>query len=122
MILKENTTLHTRNVENTTLLTLVGKSYYEAMMICREYNQTHSSQIHLIIEKMNQNHKFVKRIKSPMFIYLHIRCDNEEMSHVFKQILELPYENDKRNATAAYIQTLLQDPENTKKWLITYIS
>ena len=101
---------------------ILGKSYYDAMILCDEYNQIHTRKIYLIIEKMNENQKFVKHIDSPYFLYLHLQCEDEETVRTLQEILQLPYENDRRHATAAFIQSLLHHTEHTKRWIITHIS
>ncbi len=101
---------------------ILNKSYYEAMILCNMYNQNHIRKVYLIIEKINENQKFVKHIDSPYFLYLHLQCEDEEVKRTLQEILELPYENERRHATADLIRTLLENTEITKKWIITHVS
>ena len=100
---------------------ILNKSYYEAMILCNEYNQTHERRVYLIIEKINENRKFVKHIDSPYFIYLHLRTQDEEIVHTLQNILKLPYENERRHETYHYLHTLLRNTEYTKKMYIAKI-
>ncbi len=101
---------------------ILNKSYYEAMILCDMYNQNHIQKVYLIIEKINENQKFVKHINSPYFLYLHLQCEDEEVKHTLQEILQLPHENERRHATADLIRTLLENTEESKKWVITRVS
>ncbi len=99
----------------------LGKNYYDAMIILKEYNHLNNENIQFVIVKINNNVKFIKHVHIKSIFYINLECDDMDISNTLNEILNKPYENDRRHETRKYIQNLLQDHENCKKFMISHI-
>ncbi len=97
---------------------LLNKSYYDLMFTIDNYNKTYNRNIHIVVAKINNNLKFVKYIYSKDYYYVHLHTNDTIISNQLKDILKLPYENDRRHATYKYFLELINDIENSKKLYI----
>ncbi len=112
------------NIESYKMLTFhdfLGKNYYDAMIILKEYNHLNNENIQFVIVKINNNVKFIKHVHIKSIFYINLECDDMDISNTLNEILNKPYESDRRHETRKYIQNLLQDPENCKKFMISHI-
>ncbi len=112
------------NIESYKMLTFhdfLGKNYYDAMIILKEYNHLNNENIQFVIVKINNNVKFIKHVHIKSIFYINLECDDMDISNRLNEILNKPYENDRRHETRKYIQNLLQDHENCKKFMISHI-
>ncbi len=112
------------NIESYKMLTFhdfLGKNYYDAMIILKEYNHLNNENIQFVIVKINNNVKFIKHVHIKSIFYINLECDDMDISNTLNEILNKPYENDRRHETRKYIQNLLQDHENCKKFMISHI-
>jgi hypothetical protein len=94
---------------------LLNKSYYDFI------NEIKNSNIKIVIAKINGNLKFVKYVYSNDYYYIYLNTKDEEITNQLKEILKLPYENERRYATNNYLLKMILQEDFMKKVYVSHI-
>ncbi len=96
---------------------LLNKSYYDFINEIKNNNRN----IKIVIAKINGNLKFVKYIYSNDYYYIYLNTKDEEIINQLKEILKLPYENERRYATNNYLSQMILQEDFMKKVYVSHI-
>ena len=64
----------------------LGKNYYDAMIILKEYNHLNNENIQFVIVKINNNVKFIKHVHIKSIFYINLECDDMDISNTLNEI------------------------------------